>query len=107
MFILTLLSLLATIIFLIFAIIGKRMLYWGAAASIYIFSFLSGFSIGQLTVGLTFVFLALAIGYTFKRINRKSDFLSYTAAGILIGVLIVLFVDDYWTFLPFGIFYAE
>lgn len=94
-------SLLISIVSVIFALKGVHQLYWISAVGIYIFSFLAGFSIGQFTIGLTFIFLSIAIGYTFGRIKGKVDYSIFGGAGILLGFLIVTFVDDYWTFLPF------
>lgn len=83
---------------------GKHRYYWISAIAIYIFSFISGFSIGQLTVGLTFIPLVLAIGLTFGWIKRKSEYVISAGLGAVIGVIVVLFIDDYWTFFPFWIF---
>jgi hypothetical protein len=94
-------SLLVSVLSIIFAILGTHQLYWISALGIYIFSFLAGFSIGQFTVGLTFIYLSLAIGYSIRRIKGKADYSLFAGAGVIIGVIIVTFVDDYWTFLPF------
>jgi hypothetical protein len=94
-------SLLVSVTSIIFAIIGYHQLYWVSALGIYIFSFLAGFTIGQFTVGLTFIYLSLAVGYSLRRIKRKADYSLFAGAGLIIGVTIVTFVDDYWTFLPF------
>ncbi|WP_245809664.1 hypothetical protein [Cohnella massiliensis] len=89
---------------LIIAISGKHRYYWITAIGIYIFSFIAGFSIGQLTVGLTFIPLALAIGLSLGWIKRKSDYVLSVGVGTVMGVIVVMFVDDYWTFFPFWIF---
>lgn len=73
-------ALVTAIVSLIFAISGRHRLYWISAIAIYIFSFITGFSIGQLTVGLTFIPLTLAIGFSFGWIKRKAD--SYLFAGV-------------------------
>jgi hypothetical protein len=97
-------SLLISIITLIFAIRGAHQLYWISAAGIYIFSFLAGFSIGQFTVGLTFILLALAIGYTLGRIKGKVHYCIFAGCGIVVGIFMVTSADNYWKFLPFWIF---
>jgi hypothetical protein len=84
----------------VIAIRGKHLFYWFSAIGMYIFSFLAGFSIGQLTIGLTFIPLTLAIGYTFGWIKTKVHNIIFVILGILIGFLIVLFVDDAWLFFP-------
>jgi hypothetical protein len=98
------LSLLISVISFIFAVKGPHQLYWVSAVGIYVFSFIAGFSIGQFTVGLTFLCLSLAVGYSFRRIKGKADYSLFAAVGIIVGVVIVSFVDDYWTFLPFWSF---
>lgn len=84
-----------------FAIKGKYQLYWISAVGIYIFSFLAGFSIGQMTVGLTFIPLTLAIGYSFGWIKNKIHSIIFLCIGILIGFLMALYVDDAWLYFPF------
>jgi uncharacterized membrane protein len=94
-------SLLVFVTCFIIAIKGPHQLYWISAVGIYVFSFIAGFTFGQFTVGLTFVCLSLAIGYSFRWIKGKADYTLFTAVGIIVGGIIVKFVDDYWTFLPF------
>nr|WP_208589595.1 hypothetical protein [Gracilibacillus suaedae] len=97
-------SLIVALISVILAISGKRHYYWISAIGIYIFSFLAGFSIGQLTVGLTFIPLVLAVGYTFGWIKNKAQILMVSSIGVLIGIIMVFFVDNKWVFLPFWIY---
>lgn len=85
----------------IIAFLGKRQFYWMSAFAIYVFSFIAGFSIGQRTVGLTFIPLTLAIGYSSGWLKTNRDYLLTVGAGLLIGVLVVMFVDDSYTFFPF------
>ncbi|MFD2444899.1 hypothetical protein ACFSO7_13090 [Bacillus sp. CGMCC 1.16607] len=86
------------------AIKGNHRLYWLAAIGIYIFSCIAGFSIGQLTVSLTFVLLALAIGHSFHLVRRKWHNAICVGLGLLVGVIMILFVDDYWLFFPLTFF---
>jgi len=86
------------------AIIGRTFFYWIAALGIYIFSFIAGFSIGQWTVGFTFVPLALAIGHSTGWIKRKTHRMIFLSSGVIIGCLLVLFVDDGSLFYPFWFF---
>jgi uncharacterized membrane protein len=83
---------------------GKPQHYWLATISIYIFSFIAGFSIGQITVGITFVLLPLAIGSSFKWIKNRLNFSICLGVGLLVGILMVVYVDDYWLFFPFTLF---
>lgn len=98
------LALLMTLITTIMAIKGYYYLYWIAAISIYIFSAIAGFTIGQWTVGLTFVFVILAIGYSFGWIRSKLSCAIFVVIGILMGLFMVVFVDDYWLFYPLTFF---
>lgn len=97
-------SLSITIIALLLAITGNPKFYWLAALSNYIFSILAGFTIGQLTVGLTFLFLLLAIGHSFRLIKTKMNHGAFVLVGLFIGFVSVAFVDDYWLFFPLAFF---
>ena len=92
-------ALIVAVVSIIIAIKGKYHFYWISAIGIYIFSFLAGFSIGQVTVGLTFIPLTLAVGFTFGRINNKVDSIFFLSSGILIGFLMVIYVGS-WLFYP-------
>ncbi|MGM0884263.1 MAG: hypothetical protein ACQEXQ_24885 [Bacillota bacterium] len=83
-----------TIVSLFFAIKGKYQFYWICAIGIYIFSFLAGFSTGQLTVGLTFIPLTLAIGYSLGWIKNKEHRTIFLCLGTLIGFLMVIYVGN-------------
>jgi hypothetical protein len=93
-------SLLVCVMSVIFAIKGIHQLYWISAVGIYIFSFITGFTLGRFTVGLTFVFLSLAIGYSLRRIKGKADYSLFAGVGIITGFLMVVYVGS-WVFLPF------
>ncbi|WP_245780785.1 hypothetical protein [Gracilibacillus orientalis] len=97
-------SLITAFVSFILAVGGKHYYYWISAVGMYIFSFLAGFSIGQLTVGLTFIPIVLAIGYTFDWIKNKVHYLFFVCSGVIIGFIMVFFVDDQWVFFPFWIF---
>ncbi|MGM0901176.1 MAG: hypothetical protein ACQEXB_08760 [Bacillota bacterium] len=94
-------ALVIAIVSVFFAIKGKYQFYFVSALGIYLFSFIAGFSIGQLTVGFTFIPLTLAIGYTFGWIKTKKHSMTFVNLGVFIGILMVVFVDDAWLFLPF------
>lgn len=87
-------ALIVAIVSTFFAIKGKYQLYWISAFGIYIFSFIAGFSIGQLTVGLTFIPLTLAIGYSLGWIKNKVHSIIFLCLGTLIGFLMVIYVGD-------------
>lgn len=87
-------ALIVAIVSTFFAIKGRYHLYWVSAIGIYVFSFLAGFSIGQMTVGLTFIPLTLAIGYSFGWIKNKKQSSLFLCLGILIGFLMVIYVGN-------------
>lgn len=87
-------ALIVSIVSTVFAIKGKYQLYWISAIGIYIFSFLAGFSIGQLTVGLSFIPLTLAIGYSLGWIKNKVHSIIFLCLGTLIGFLMVNYVGS-------------
>jgi hypothetical protein len=92
-------ALFISIVSIIFAIKGKHQFYWISSLGIYIFSFLAGFSIGLVTVALTFIPLTLAIGYSFGWIKTKTHRIISLGFGILVGSLMVIYVGN-WLFYP-------
>jgi hypothetical protein len=96
-----LLAFLVTIVTMVLAMKGNHKLYWVAALASYIFSFIAGFSIGQITVALVFIPLSLAIGYSLNLIKNKLTGGLFLGLGIIIGIALVLLVDDAWLFFPF------
>ncbi|WP_164669848.1 hypothetical protein [Virgibacillus doumboii] len=95
-----------TLISVAFAIKGDHQarLYWIAALTSYVLSFLGGFSVGQITVGFTFVFVMLAIAHSFNWVKNGLYYAGFLMLGLVIGGIMVFFVDDYWLFFPFAIF---
>lgn len=86
------------------AVRGAHHLYWVSAIATYIFSFLAGFSIGQFTVGLTFVFLTLAVGYTWGAKRAQCHGAVMVGAGLIIGFLMVALLGSR-LFLPLLYFF--
>jgi len=82
------------------AIVRSPRWYWAAALLSWIVSFLGAFSIGLLTLALTFVFLALAIGNQFDWIKTRIHGLVAVLAGVAVWVVAIATVDDYWLFFP-------
>lgn len=80
-----------TIIFILIAIKGKHHYYWYASLGMLVFSILSGFSIGRITIGVTFLLLSLAIGYSLYLIQNKLNLITFLALGLLFGLLL-----EYW-----------
>lgn len=95
-------ALIVAVFSIFYAIKSNYRLYWVSAIGMYIFSFLAGFSIGQITVGLTFIPLTLAIGFSLGWIKNKIHSIITLCLGVLVGLLMVLYVDDAWLFFPFS-----
>ncbi|WP_089610966.1 hypothetical protein [Dehalobacterium formicoaceticum] len=92
-------ALIIAIVSTFLAVKGKYQFYWISAMGIYIFSFLAGFSIGLITVGLTFIPLILAMGHSFGWIKNKRHSIIFLCIGIIIGFLMVMFIGS-WLFYP-------
>lgn len=82
---------------------GKPKAYWFAVGSLYLFSMLSGFSIGQLTIAFVLVLLLLAIGSTARLMKNAMQFTAWLGAGILFSIVMMSYVDDRWLFFPMSL----
>lgn len=76
--------------------------YLAAAAGSYVFSFLSGFSIGLYTLCLTFISLLLAAGHAAGLVKSRLHSVVAATAGLLIWAACIFNIDDYWLFWPLG-----
>jgi hypothetical protein len=94
------LALFIALISIFLAAMGKHPFYWLAAAGIYTFSSLAGFSIGLFTVPFAFTALALAIGFLFKWIRHPRQYFLFTLGGLVIGICAVRLAGN-WLFYPF------
>lgn len=83
------------IISFVFGMMYHYHFYWLSTLAIYFFSFMGGFSIGQITVGLTFIPLILALGYSFKWIKEQTQVFILLGVGCLVGFLSVVFIGNY------------
>ncbi len=83
----------------ILGIIQRSGWYWVAGIAAYLASGMT--IIGMLTVGVSFVLLALAIGHTAGWIHSIKQSLVAVAIGLVIWVVVINTVDDYWVFFPF------
>ncbi|HLR71053.1 MAG TPA: hypothetical protein VK085_06440 [Pseudogracilibacillus sp.] len=84
-------ALIMSIVSFIIALKGRTIFYWVSALSIYLFSFLSGFSIGQITVGLTFIPITLGVAVSLGWIRQNFHHALFTGLGVAIGVIMVAF----------------
>lgn len=94
------LALLLTVVCTGLAVSVSPRYYWPAALFSWVLSFLGSWSIGLYTLVATYVFLALAIGYSTGWIRRAGHDLIATGVGIAAWALLVNVVDDYWLFFP-------
>lgn len=92
--------LIVTVFSIYFAIKINHQFYWLAALLIYFSSYLTLYLFGMFTVGLAFVALSLAVGYSFGWIKNKTSLLGFLSFGFLSGFLIVYYARDY-LFYPF------
>lgn len=81
-------------------LIRKPLLYLGIAFSAYIFSFVSGFTIGLGVLSVTFVAGALAVAHSWKRAPSASNAAVAVAAGLATWAVAIAYVDDVWLFSP-------
>src|SRR5690625_1710202 len=98
-------TLFISVITFIIALNNRPSFYWFSALSMYIFSFLGGFSIGQITVGLTFIPLTLAIASMFGWSQSKIQNTVFAGLGIVIGFFMVVLVGNE-LFYPIFIFFS-
>ncbi|MEW9050181.1 MAG: hypothetical protein AB2392_03435 [Neobacillus sp.] len=80
---------------------------WGfylVALLLYIFSFISGFSIGLYVFFGVIVFTLLGLGKSFDLFKNKLSYLFVTVASIGIWYVTVRNIDDYYLFYPFTYF---
>jgi|SRR5699024_4246949 len=84
---------------------GRPIYYWISAFSMYIFSFLGGFSIGQITVGLTFIPLTLGIASAFGWFKRVVHHAFFAGVGFVIGIFLVILVGNE-LFYPIFMFFS-
>lgn len=83
--------------------LGSKKWFWLSGLLFYILSFLGSFSIGGLTLSLTFVLWALALGYSLKLIKKPAHILLAILTGIALWALMVTTLDDAWWYLPFRV----
>lgn len=93
-------SLFIAIISMVFAVVATYHFYWAAALGIYIFSFIAGFSIGQITVALIFIPVVLGIAHAFKKVTSKLTALKYISYGSLLTSLIIFLEMGNYLFYP-------
>lgn len=89
-----------TVIGLIKGLTGNYRWYILSAVGSYVFSFLSGFSIGLLTLIFTFISLSLLAGKVLGLIKNKKHLVLCALTGSVLWAVSIYSIDDYWLFLP-------
>ena len=79
---------------------GGKKYYWAGSVAMYFFSFITGFSIGLLTLSISFILLALALAHSMKWIKGFLHSLVTASIALIAWGGSVYFIDDYWLFLP-------
>ena len=94
---------LVTLVAIGWALSGSRGALWMAVLASWTLSFLASFSIGTYTLVMTFVLLALAIGYSADWIETGTHRVLAALTGVLLWAFAVSTLDDAWLFLPFTV----
>ncbi|OLS36863.1 hypothetical protein [Bacillus sp. MRMR6] len=84
------------------------MKHWGfylGALLLYIFSFISGFSIGLYVFFGAILLFLLGLGKTFSLLKNTMSYLFIIVASIGIWYVTVRNIDDYYLFYPFTFFF--
>jgi hypothetical protein len=76
--------------------------YWVAGTFMYIFNYLAAFSIGLYTLSFTFILWTFALAHSLGWIKRFRDSAVAVFIGLIIWIVVVTTVDDYWLFRPIG-----
>lgn len=76
-------------------------LYWMTGLALYIFSFLAAWSIGLYLLVFPVVLWLLALARSLGWITKSWHYVPVTVLGIVIWYLSILYIDDFWLFLPF------
>ncbi|ASS77041.1 hypothetical protein CIG75_20470 [Tumebacillus algifaecis] len=92
-------------LFLILAFRLHHTYYWWAGLCFYTLSFLAAFSFGTATLIITIICWVLAAGYSLRWLRTKRQALACVIVCVLLWLPIVKYVDDYYLFFPFFMFF--
>lgn len=98
------LVILAVITIFLTTIVGitvKPKLCWLVGILWYVASFLGSMSIGLYLLVLPFTLWTLAFAHTFRLIKKPSNTGLVVVVGILLWIVSIIIIDDYWLFFPF------
>ncbi|WP_409345868.1 hypothetical protein [Paenibacillus sp. MBLB4367] len=93
---LVILAVLATII----GITVKPKICWLAGIIWYVASFLGSMSIGLYLLIIPFTLWSLAFAHTFRLIKKPLNTGLFIVIGILLWIVSITIIDDYWLFFP-------
>ncbi|MDQ7094030.1 hypothetical protein REC12_10560 [Desulfosporosinus sp. PR] len=76
--------------------------YYISALMMYIFSFMTGFSIGYYVLSVTFVLLALALVHSIVKVKRSVWNVLLSSVALIVGYVFWLIISSY---IPYSQFY--
>ncbi|KLU62922.1 hypothetical protein CEB3_c06740 [Peptococcaceae bacterium CEB3] len=76
--------------------------YYISALMMYIFSFMTGFSIGYYVLSVTFALLALALAHSIVKVNRNLWNVLLSVVALIVGYVFWLMIIPY---VPYSQFY--
>ncbi|QOR68189.1 hypothetical protein IM538_08800 [Cytobacillus suaedae] len=79
---------------------NKARLYLISAFCVYVFSFISAFSIGLITVSIAFILLALGIATVFKWNKKPWQSFMIGLIGFCTWLILFRTIDDVYIFYP-------
>jgi hypothetical protein len=80
---------------------GGSVFFYLGALILYVFSFISGFSVGLYVFFCVVLFFLLGLAKTFGFLNKNVHYLVITIASFAIWYLLVRYIDDAYLFYPF------
>ncbi len=95
-------SFIATALFIGLALSRSRRHLWPAVLTSWLGSFLGSWSIGLLTLVVTFVLLAIAIADSRGWLTSSLRVGITVAVGVISWWVAINVIDDYWLFFPLG-----
>ncbi|SFS77022.1 hypothetical protein SAMN05428962_2757 [Paenibacillus sp. BC26] len=94
------------IIFYILVIILKPNICWLASAVWYVVSFLGSWSNGLLLLFFPFILCTFALAHNIGLIKKLTHAAVSLVIGILLWIISISIIDDYWLFYPFSRFFG-
>lgn len=91
------------VVFLSFVgILLNRKIIWVVGAVWYVVSFLGSWSIGLYLLVLPFTIFTIALAHSIRLIKKPKHVALPLVLGMLLWIISITMVDDYWLFYPFS-----